>query len=118
MSRHFDERLVKFLRQYHASPPPPKANVEEALMAQIETQPQSAKAVKHHQQWVFGGIIAASVLLLFTSVRFWQPTPLSSDEAALETFLAENWQAVTTADSSETSWQTLTPEPPESSHRR
>lgn len=118
MSRHSDERLVKFLRQYHGSPPPPKANVEEALMAQIETQPQTAKAVKHHQQWAFGGIIAASVLLVFTSVRFWQPTPLSSDEAALEAFLAENWQAVTTADSSDTSWQTLTPEQPESPDRR
>lgn len=122
MSHHSsEERLVQFLREHSPSPPPPKEDVEGALMAQIEAEAPPTKVTPfpqiRYQGLVFGSAIAASVLLLFTSVRILQPNSLSPQETAeLETFLIENWEAVTTPAETETSW--LMPEPPESFNRR
>lgn len=123
MSHNSDERLVNFIRKYRSSPPPPKVNLEEDLMAQIEAEPQAEKVISFpqlsHQKWAFGGVIAASVLLLFTSVRLLQPTPSSPQQTAeLEAFLTENWEAITIPSPTYTNWQTLTAEPSESSYRR
>lgn len=115
MSHHSDERLVNFIRQYNSSPPPPKVDLEAEIMAHLETEPQREKVVSFPQV-AFGGVIAASVLLLFTSVRLLQPTSSSPQPTAeLELFLTENWEATTTPSSSYSNWQTLTTE---SSHRR
>ncbi|NBD15922.1 MAG: hypothetical protein GVY04_07180 [Cyanobacteria bacterium] len=122
MSHHSsDERLVQFIREHHPSPPSPKENIEDTLIAQIETEAQPTNVTpfprRRYQGWVFGSAIAASVLLLFTSVRFLQPSSLSPQETAeLEAFLIENWEAVTMADPAETSW--FIPEQPKSSNRR
>ncbi|AFZ43584.1 hypothetical protein PCC7418_1388 [Halothece sp. PCC 7418] len=110
MSHHAsDERLVQFLRKYSPPPPSPKGDVEGALMDQIEAEapPTNVTAFPkiRYQGWVFGSAIAASVLLLFTSVRLLPPKSLSPQETAeLETFLIENWEAVTTPAETETSW--------------
>ena len=124
MSHHSsDERLVQFIREHHPSPPSPKEELEETLMVQIEAETQSTEVTVtpfpriRYQGWVFGSAIAASVLFLFTSVRFLQPSALSPQEAAeLEAFLIENWESVTMADPAETSW--FIPQQPESSNRR
>jgi hypothetical protein len=116
-----DERLVQFLQAHHASPPPPKEDIENALMAQVEAEPSARKIVAFPQvanpRWAFGSLIAASVLLLFGSVRFLPPTPSATQETAeLEAFLLENWEAVTTSTPTETTWLIL--EQPEPSNRR
>jgi len=126
MSHHSsDERLVQFIREHHPSPPSPKENIEDTLIAQIETEARSTEVTVtpfpriRYQGWVFGSAIAASVLFLFTSVRFLQPNSnsLSPQETAeLEAFLIENWESVTMADPTETTW--LIPQQPESSNRR
>lgn len=122
MSHHSsDERLVQFIREHHPSPPSPKEELEETLMVQIEAEAQPTNVTPFrkipYQGWVFGSAIAASVLFLFTSVRFLQPSALSPQETAeLEAFLIENWESVTMADPAETSW--FIPQQPESSNRR
>jgi len=124
MSHHSsDERLVQFIREHHPSPPSPKENIEDTLIAQIETEARSTNVTPFrkipYQGLAFGSVIAASVLLLFTSVRFLQPNSnsLSPQETAeLEAFLIENWESVTMADPTETTW--LIPQQPESSNRR
>jgi len=121
MSHNPNDRLVSFIRQNAPSPPPEKVDVEEALMAQIERESETEKVIpfpqRHPQQWLFGGVVAASILLLFTSVRVLQPTPSSPQETAeLEAFLTENWEALTTPSPSYTSWDNLTAEQPESSN--
>lgn len=116
MSHNRHDRLVNFIRQYQSSPPPPKVDLEAEIMRQVETEPQREKVVSFPQV-AFGGVIAASVLLLFSSVRLLQPTPYSPQPTAeLELFLTENWEAVTTPPPSDTSWQTLTTEETESSN--
>jgi len=110
MSDHSSNKpLVQFLRDHHSSPPAPKREIEHSLMAQIAAENQVGDGVTfpkaRYQGWAFAGVIAASVLLLFTSVRFLQPTPSPSQETAeLEAFLMENWEAVTTPTPTETSW--------------
>lgn len=121
MSHHSEEKLVDFLRQHRTSPPPPKVDLEAQLMAQIEAEANPEKVIsfakKNYPKWAFGGVIVASILLLFTSVRFLQPTPsVSETNQELETFLTENWEAVTTPPPSDTAWQNLSTEPLESSN--
>ncbi|PNW38058.1 UNVERIFIED_CONTAM: hypothetical protein BEN50_15920 [Euhalothece sp. KZN 001] len=116
MSHNSDDHLVNFIRQYNSSPPPPKVDLEAEIMAHVEIEPQREKVVAF-PQIAFGGVIAASVLLLFTSVRLLQPTFYSPQPSAeLEHFLTENWEAVTTPPPSDTSWQTLTTEKTKSSN--
>ncbi len=123
MSHHRDDRLVNFLRQNVSSPPPPKVDVEEALMSQIAKEKETQRVIpfpkRPHPQWFLSGVIAASVLLLFNSVRWLQPTPSSPQQTLeLEAFLTENWDAVTTPTSPDNNWITFTPEQLESSNRR
>ena len=116
-----NEPLVQFLREHRSSPPVPKREIEHSLMAQIEAENRLGEMATvpkvRHQRWAFGGVIAASVLLLFTSIRFLQPTPSSPQEMAeLEAFIMENWEAVITPTPTETSW--FISESPESLNRR
>ncbi len=116
-----NEPLVQFLRKHRSSPPAPKREIEHSLMAQIEAENRLGEMATvpkvRHQRWAFGGVIAASVLLLFTSIRFLQPTPSSPQEMAeLEAFIMENWEAVITPTPTETSW--FISESPESLNRR
>ncbi|NBD33203.1 MAG: hypothetical protein GVY17_09620 [Cyanobacteria bacterium] len=118
-----DERLVQLLQKYRSSPPPPKKDLEARLMAQIEAEPRTAKVMPfpkvQYPVWAVGRAIAASVLLLFTSVRFLQPTPYSTQQSAeLEAFLIENWDAVTAPSPTHPNWNYLNLEQPAASDRR
>lgn len=121
MNHNHEQRLVNFIRQYQPSPPPPKAGLEEEIMAQLEAPPPTEKVVffPKSYSWAFGGVIAASVLAVFASVRILQPIPSSPQQTAeLEVFLTENWEALTIPSSTDTSWEALTTESTESSNRR
>ena len=124
MSHNSNDRLVNLIRENAPTPPPPKGDIEEALMAQIEREADTEKVISFphfpRQQWLLGGAVAASVFMVFTSIRLFQPpTPSSPQETAeLEAFLTENWDTFATPTPSYTSWDYLTTEQPESSNRR
>ncbi|QDZ40475.1 hypothetical protein FRE64_11225 [Euhalothece natronophila Z-M001] len=112
MSQHSSDDLVNFLRNNRPSSPPQQADIEDRLMAQIETETDTKVRFfpqLHHYKWVFSGVLAASLLLVFTGIRTLQPTP-SQQNAELEDFLTENWEAVTTPSPSYSDWEFLTPE--------
>lgn len=95
-----DERLVAFLRQNRPVPPPEPLNFEDKLMDIIEQEANytsdntfsSLPSANPHCYWAIPGVIAASFLLVWSSLRTLIPPQTARVEIVeLESFLVKNW---------------------------
>jgi hypothetical protein len=92
-----DDRLVQFLRQHRAAPPPAEADLERRIMAAVEAESSSTRRAgrPRYHRWTIPAL-AASLLLTWVALR---PTaPPETEVADLDTFLAETWYGATYGD--------------------
>ncbi|MGL5065985.1 MAG: hypothetical protein ACRC62_38945 [Microcoleus sp.] len=109
--RHSDEKLVDFLQQYRPDIPEAAPDLEQKLLAALETnqvdRPQvdnckllfdrrdRGSRIASIPKWAFPPAIVASLLVSWSSYRLLIPAPIHADEAArLEAFLINNWEGV------------------------
>ena len=100
MSHPEDDRLLKFLHEHHPAAPPAAADLEQRIMAGIETipqQPDREYIFPYRRPWLVSGALAASLLIALGGYRLLTPaTPTVAEKATLEAFLVESWDGVMT----------------------
>lgn len=88
-----DDQFVNFLKQHR--PLPPKANIhlEEQLMELIRREPVSLPKQPSSILWFIFSAIAASLLLILGSYRWFNAAPkmTTTSDQELEAFLIESW---------------------------
>ena len=99
-----DEPLVAFLRQNRPVPPPESLDFEDKLMHLVEKEANSSSyhqpsqalsSVSPHYYWVFPGVIAASLLFIWSSWRTLNlPQTARVEVTELESFLINSWNGV------------------------
>ncbi len=109
LERQGDRKLVQFLRQYRPTVPPAAANLEDQLMAALDTrdweQPPIARRepapstpwYQRRRRWVVAGtILTASLFATWMGQRAWQmaQTPSPAEIAEIEQFMEQSWQGV------------------------
>ncbi len=101
-----DKPLVHFLKRNSPTPPPPSFDLEDRIMAAVEqsspqgfnSQAQSLLNLLRQRVFWVSTAIATSATLTWMGYYSMTPTRLSlAEERELEAFLAENWNAATTA---------------------
>ncbi len=132
-----DQELVNFLKQHRPNIPQAAPDLEQKILAAIESNQASvfhetyrektrlsgsAKSgdrlkISSVSKWVFSSAIAASLLFYWSGYRPFQTAQLPDEEIAkLEAFLVTNWEGVlhdspqeTMTDRSQTDWLTFSP---------
>ena len=98
-----DERLVAFLQQNRPTPPQEPLNFEDKLMDLIEQEVNYTSSstsscppsTNPHYYWAFPGVIAASLLFVWSSLRTLIPPQTARAEIVeIESFLIKNWHGV------------------------
>ncbi len=109
-----DQRLIHFLKQYHADAPEPVANLEEQIMAALDQDlvqessrlSRSRRAIRAFK-WVFSFMAAGLTLLWIGDRLSSQPSSLTAiEQSQLEGFIQTNWNEVM-GETQETSWLTM-----------
>lgn len=113
---NLDQAFVQFLKQYQSVPPAPSRDLEERVMACIQSEPQSSEITQ--RLWMIPTAIAAGFCLLWGGSQWLKPSSqLAHTEQSQEVaaFLTDNWQTVVSAEShspgltpSVNDWQLLT----------
>lgn len=116
-NRMGDNLLINFLKRYRSRPPQADPQLESQIMAAIEAQnfdvPAPIKSKRFQQRFrLIPPAIAAGLLMGWAGYRLLTPAPaLVAEEAQLEAFLVNNWEAVTgneqTPSERETDWYPL-----------
>ncbi|MGB3691859.1 MAG: hypothetical protein WA865_22350 [Spirulinaceae cyanobacterium] len=98
-----DEPLVEFLRQNRPVPPPAPCDFEDKLMHLVEEKANTSSycpssylpPINPRYYWAFPGIIAASLLFVWNSLRtLTPPQPAVVEVVELESFLVNSWNGV------------------------
>ncbi|MEG3837881.1 hypothetical protein QUA46_25965 [Microcoleus sp. MON2_D6] len=110
-----DQELVNFLKQHRANIPEAAPDLEQKILAAIETNHASLLNEKHREKrrvttspkshdrlkissvskWAVSSAIAASLLLFWSGYRPFETAQLPDEETAnLEAFLVTNWEGV------------------------
>lgn len=108
-SPHDGDRLAQFLREHRPDVPPPAADLEEQIMAAVEssdlpasdpTESNKEKVIslfpplkRQKKLWFVPPAIAASLLLSWTGYHLLFPTK-TVDTASLESFVESNWDVL------------------------
>lgn len=97
-----DDRLVTFLRSHRPLPPPAKVDVENQIMAAIQSESTIASQAKSarlgRRQWAIPAL-AASLLLGWGSwATLRSPTLPTSTSSDLDTFITDTWYSATYGD--------------------
>lgn len=106
-----DQQWQEFLRKNCPTPPPIGPDLEEKLMKAVQHSPHP---VLNRRLWAVPPVIAAGLLMAWSSYRTLIPVPNPSQTASLEAFLENNWSSVvgetpprTQSNSAEASWMLL-----------
>lgn len=88
-----DEQLVNFLKQHRPLPPNANPHMEGQLMELIRREPVSLPKQPSSILWFLFSAIAASLLLIFGSYRWFNAAPkmTTTSDLELEAFLMESW---------------------------
>ncbi|MEG4108258.1 hypothetical protein [Microcoleus sp. S13_C5] len=132
-----DQDLVNFLKQHRPNIPQPVPDLEQKILAAIESNQASVFHETHRKKtrlsasdksddrlkisslskWAVSSAIAASLLVFWSGYRPFQTAQLPDKETAqLEAFLVTNWEGVlqdsppeSMTDRSQTGWLTFSP---------
>ncbi|MEG4456524.1 hypothetical protein [Microcoleus sp. N9_A1] len=132
-----DQELVNFLKQHRPNIPESAPDLEQKILAAIESNQASVFHESHRKKtrlsasaksddrlkissvskWALSSAIAASLLVFWSGYRPFQTAQLPDEETAkLEAFLVTNWEGVlhdspqeSMTERSQTDWLTVSP---------
>lgn len=91
-----DRPLTEFLKQYRALPPPASPDLEDRLMAEIESSPKRSRPAGQ-VVWLIPPAIAAGLVATLLGYRALTPAQLTATEVTtLESFIEANWRNTVT----------------------
>jgi hypothetical protein len=99
-----DDELVRFLRQYRSTPPPPATDLESKLMYSIPDRQSAAKRAKKRNFqafWRIGMTIMVTIILArltFNRTTRSNQTAFRTNNQEIENVLVGSWQEITISD--------------------
>lgn len=104
-----DPQFVNFLRQHHPLVPPASPNLEDEILAAVQTTPLERRVQRRsiqlrHRAWLVPSAIAAGLIAGIVSYRALTPAqPNATEVANLESFIESSWYG-TVSDNSDGEW--------------